>query len=731
MSQSGSGYRRVPRNRPRSTSSHEENIVPDSAPDSETTKWMILGSVVTGVLVLGCVIATLVLVAIDYSDTKDIKNAIIVNDDGSPVDFSTSDCEYCSHEETEHALKYMQQRENDIEHDAKHHSPISWSTYKSDENKYSGRVVELYQTDFDSGTLRIHTPGMFVFKEDVFFNPNPAYDHMPTMSQSEYADPAYRMGFFAGITVESDDVLIDLDDHTFGQSEAHALQQRFFFLIELNDQPFLTAEGPMNFGNDVTFVKNVIVRNGVLGPTAHHGIHGNGGKKIFVHDVDIVEKEVAGIALNGFTDVVLQRVTVSGMRSVAVLGTYAQSRGVGQFADLALALSAGSNPTEEANLQSALTTLRTLMGEVYSDMITDGLGYINCTAHPDACDLFDNPTRLPDGGITYGILFNSLGVSVLGFGEGTPQEGGDVKFGGDIYMLDCDIKKQAGSPNEIIALVNVTSGKIQHGPTGGIIRALEWATGVNGDYSGTAQSEVQILLAKLVRKLPANKQVYFSRMVIDDGVIDWYDGVRSLTDLITSGDFRFMQNGDAQAHVLKGSIGIRIERSNGVCLNGINVDGIINTAERCQEGPFYGQTEPDFCPQASGNGHPAQGHYSCCQRSDARGISVVESSGVRMRDVDISNVTSIHAWARGIDIFHKAKRVSVIDTDISEIYAAPGCSYEESCCSDKWGSPKPPQAIGLAFELVDVADVCRENVKITDVENGCVLSAFQTAGGEL
>lgn len=677
-------------------------------------------------------VTILVIAGLDYNTTKQVKS-LVSDDDGStnPVDLSSAKCEYCTHEETEHALKNMQKREAEIEETAKKHGPISWSLFNSDPSKYAGREVHLYNSDFESGTLRLKAGGMFVLKEDILFNPNRFDDHMPTPAQTEYADPAYRVGFFAAITVEADDVLIDLDEFSIGQSVEHALQQRIFFCIELNDQPFLSTEGPIDFGTSVVFVKNVIVRNGVLGPSSHHGIHGNGGRKIYIHDVDVIDKEVAGLAFNGFTDVVIERVVVHGMRPIPVRGTYAQSRGLRQFVNIALALSAGAHPVEEANLQAALIILEDLMFDVYEDIVTNELEGIDCGAHPDACDLFDNPSRLPDGGSVYGILFNSLGVAVLGFGEGTVQADGNVKFGADIYMLDCEFDEQIGHPVEVISLMNMTNGAIQHGPSGGVVNILEAASGVNGDYSGTPLTDVQILLAKLVKLLPTSYQHIFARMSIDDGVIAWFDGLRSLYDMVATGDYRYMRNGDAQAHVLKGMFGVRIERTHSVCMRGIRISDIVNLAERCITEALYGETESDFCPQATGTGHPAQGHYTCCQRGDARGLLMAQVTGGRLRDVTVHNVTSSHSWARGMDFFDRSKRMSVIDTDISQISTAPGCDYKELCCSERWNSPKTPQAVGLAFELVDVGDVCRENVNIKDIENGCVVGAFQSAGGEI
>lgn len=51
---------------------------------------------------------------------------------------------------------------------------LTWSEYAA--APVAGRRVELRQTDFDSGTLRLRTSGVFVLTENVVFSPNAAFD---------------------------------------------------------------------------------------------------------------------------------------------------------------------------------------------------------------------------------------------------------------------------------------------------------------------------------------------------------------------------------------------------------------------------------------------------------------------------------------------------------------------------------------------------------------------------
>ena len=106
------------------------------------------------------------------------------------------------------------------------------------------KTTELRQTDFDQGTVRLRTPGLYKLTEDVVFEPNPNDDHNPVCPwQTQYCDAdvkqAYGLGFFAAIAMEGEGIVLDMNGHSVKQSPAHALQQRFFAVIETARQPFI------------------------------------------------------------------------------------------------------------------------------------------------------------------------------------------------------------------------------------------------------------------------------------------------------------------------------------------------------------------------------------------------------------------------------------------------------------------------------------------------------------
>ena len=194
----------------------------------------------------------------------------------------------------------------------------------SDEYTSSNNIIELYNEDFASGTYRIQKSGTYKIMEDISLNFNAGDTDdaqaeggwMPHKDQSneypgagEYRD-SYFLGFFAGITVECDDVIIDLNSHTIEMSDEFYYQQRWFTIIELASQQFLPGQGPGFFGSDPKFAQNVVIKDGTIGLTSHHGIHGNYNKNLQLLNLKVQRFETHGIQLNGFENVEISNVDV-------------------------------------------------------------------------------------------------------------------------------------------------------------------------------------------------------------------------------------------------------------------------------------------------------------------------------------------------------------------------------------------------------------------------------------
>lgn len=67
--------------------------------------------------------------------------------------------------------------------------------------------------------------------------------------------------------------------------------------------------GPHDFLSFVA-AKNVIISNGILGLSAHHGVHGNESKNITLLDLVIKDFEVAGISINEGKNITVKDVEI-------------------------------------------------------------------------------------------------------------------------------------------------------------------------------------------------------------------------------------------------------------------------------------------------------------------------------------------------------------------------------------------------------------------------------------
>ena len=173
----------------------------------------------------------------------------------------------------------------------------------------------LSNKNFKKGTYRIKKPGIYILSEDILFNPNPENDYQP---DDDYEYPSssgspYTLGFFAAITIEAHGVILDLNGFEIKQSLEHYVHQRFFALIELASSPFFTKQGPASFTGDKDKFENgcdILITNGKLGLSSHHGIHGNNCTNIILDNLDIYDFEVAGIAINGAKHSIINNVTI-------------------------------------------------------------------------------------------------------------------------------------------------------------------------------------------------------------------------------------------------------------------------------------------------------------------------------------------------------------------------------------------------------------------------------------
>lgn len=399
-------------------------------------------------------------------------------------------------------------------------------------------VKILQQSDFSKGTYRIKESGIYILGEDIIFDP-----YNPTMEG--YTDiSAYVLGFFAAITVEVNDVVIELNGKTLSQSDHHFLHQRFYSNIELASSPFMPSQGPADFGS-ITSPKNIIVKNGYLGQSSHHGIHGNGNENVYIYNIRIHDFEIAGLAMNGVHSAIIENVNI-GPNHRAVKVTAKLSHIHFMLPVVKDAITTGGKGANTVSLRMGSSGIvETFSGTqlltTLEDMHENPTSYLELSNHSGVAD-----------GNIYGMVLNKIGVAVneipLEF------EPGAIKTQ-DVFARKVKIHDLLSAPREVIGITksagttpSVYGHNVQKGPFGDVFRIdVEADTGFyKGDFTAAAQIWCSI---------------HAGKGTVEQKVVDWVSAPApyiALNDFLndSTNTYSLRSNGDAMAHSMKGNMGM-------------------------------------------------------------------------------------------------------------------------------------------------------------------------------
>ena len=432
-------------------------------------------------------------------------------------------------------------------------------------------IINLYNNDFKNGTLRIKKPGIYRLQENIVFNPNESNDFSPTQEQissglyPENMSGPYHLGFFAAITVEVEDVIIDLNGHSIQQSRLHKLQQRFYANIELANSPFIPNQGPSSFIGVGGYrpANRILIMNGISSSTSHHGIHANTANNVVLHNLTFNKFEVAGIALNGTTNAVFNKIVIENNdNNIPVLSTYSQARFIRKF------LKTAKQIKPDLKLSNS-KTIDNIIQNIQSDLDTTFNQFKNSNTIPD--NFFKNNNIEYDGNV-YGIVLNVNGVVINDFiTERTSQMIGNS----NIFLNNININNISSTPVEIIGLNSNPSsntaygGRVQVGPLGDVLQ-LEHIQNSDGTYKSNSLSDAQIILADPSYTGPKGTNN------ISNKVVEWAKNERTLSSFIGTdvGDFYYLGGGDSMNHVMKGNIGLFISAGQNIKGNKIVISNI-------------------------------------------------------------------------------------------------------------------------------------------------------------
>ena len=462
------------------------------------------------------------------------------------------------------------------------------------------------------------------------------------MGSSTWSGP-YQLGFFTGISVETSDVIIDLNGFEIAMSKEFYLQQRVFSIIELAAKNFVSGQGPVDFGPYLNAATNVVIKNGAIGLASHHGIHANDASGVTLSNLKVYNFDVAGIQLNGFDGAIISDCEVGpSSTNIPVTGRYLHARVllrryahlVENYGDETFAFYGRESQSVKAYVDALISQMDMVYNYVMNDVQYDGTE--DDAEWQRAKDLFINPNEngYGDGGVVYGILLNSRGGAVMGFGN-APSVSSNAVID-NVYIHDLAI-----SPLEKLKFKTNALGGATRGPVADVFDVMkvvdQFEDIATAKYVGTAYSDVQIVLSQF------EKSWYvLDHSCFDEGIMDWVQNGVSFGE--SEYGYYGGCNTDIQLHINKGVIGLRLDNIDTFSVNNVQIDSLKNT------GPLG--TETDVCgAYTQGNAHQDPLITAGYTGTEGYGITITQSVNGTLSNVTIQNIETHRGNANGIALF--------------------------------------------------------------------------------
>ena len=506
------------------------------------------------------------------------------------------------------------------------------------------RVVYISQEDIKCGTHIIDCPGLYVLTEDLCFDAPP-----PNANQRE-ANPALANGWPAALMVVGKDIVLDLAGHTIRQSPTHYLVQRFFALISLSDHLFVAGAGPprVNQVTEVRSAHNVLVMNGVLGLSSHHGVYGNHTFNVVLHNLTIQDYEVAGIQLNGPHNALIDHcrcqalcfVPFSPATSTLMIHAFFRTDMPQHAILLPQVLELIS--TWQEKVQLALSRLGTdppvaEMLRLAYDLMP---GPSPSSTLSEMWELVRNPHGRIDGSAVYGVLVHS----------GKPAIG-------DLAGTCCDDSK--GRPFDNVALLDVTVSHL--------------------DLNGTE--------VVMCRNEPTGKNNADSTGAVRE------PGASALLQEVQGGGAGacpvHLQNVDIMAHVAKGIMAVRLDTGSRALVRNLTVRCLENVTQRSAAA----------CPNVNKDTAMDSAMATAFGATYTRGVVVAGVRRVCIEQVSLEHLHSPYGVVKGVELTgtRDATVRHLRMRDFSGFYVC-GCYVQSSCGNVSFGQLRLDKATAATPE---------------------------------
>lgn len=471
------------------------------------------------------------------------------------------------------------------------------------------KPIFLKQSDFEKGTYIIKESGHYLLEEDIFFNPNcpsliiknkilddnqennnEELDWLPTETQKkhEYSHSSFVLGFYSAINIEVDNVIIDLNGFSISQHPLHALQQRFFQVIQLNNSPFIHKQGPSKTFSDSGFksCKNVIIKNGRLGLSSHYSIHGNDNQRIVLKNLLLEDFEAGGIALNNVDSLILDNVKIqNSRRDVPVFGNYSVLRNMKISYNKCSKDVLDNISFHNENGTNIFKKILKIERRIIQNYIMSQFKSILNVNKDDEIEeeiekYFYNKHGIPDGSVLTGIQITPRGVAIHAFQKvdnsntnpcchSQLSNGKNIeKYSSDIFINEVSIRNLIVKPIEIIhAQYN---GNNITGIFGDVINLLN-VMDKEGYYISSSLNDCLCCMSKMVREKKVN---LISTINVPEWMEEWSESKKQFKEY--KKNIKIMYGKDIMAHTMKGCIGLRLDGTKNINIENIKINNIYN-----------------------------------------------------------------------------------------------------------------------------------------------------------
>lgn len=314
----------------------------------------------------------------------------------------------------------------------------------------------------------------------------------------------------------------------------------------------------------------MIIRNGILGLSSHHNIHGHYNHDVTIENVHCRDFETHGIQFNGFDGITLSNVEIGpSSTKVYLRGSFGHARNLlPRLQQIADEMDGGA-PTEEyaewteeertilfygrdeaVSVQDIHDELLMQMESVYryvmtGEVPTESEDGISKEKWARILSTFYNPSGLPHGAGMYGIFLNTVGASVLTYNLQTST------YSNDAYLHNVNIHDLQHSMIEFIRMGYPNSGSIFLNALHGCLDARELLEDIDSigeegyqpRYRGNILTDATIAM----EYFSTNWDILQASLIWHDRLFPWATG----QDLDALSEFNIGCNGDAQVHGAK------------------------------------------------------------------------------------------------------------------------------------------------------------------------------------